>query len=193
MIREAMDKAAEQALRAGQIIRRLRDFVSRGESERRVESLSKLVEEASALALVGRQGARRPGALPARPGRRSGPGRQGADPAGHAQFDAQRHRGDGGRSSAGNSSISTEPPTTEWSKSASPIPAPASLRGCHASAVSAVRHDQAQGMGVGLSISRTIIEAHGGQIWVEPNAGRGRDLPVHVAGRDGRGERAMPD
>jgi len=30
-----------------------------------------------------------------------------------------------------------------------------------------------QGMGVGLSISRTIIEAHGGKIWVEPNPGGG--------------------
>ena len=52
-MRDALDKAADQAMRAGQIIRRLRDFVSRGESEQRVESITKLVEEASALALVG--------------------------------------------------------------------------------------------------------------------------------------------
>jgi two-component system, LuxR family, sensor kinase FixL len=52
-VRDAMAKAADQALRAGQIIRRLRDFVARGESERRVEDLKKLIEEASALALVG--------------------------------------------------------------------------------------------------------------------------------------------
>ena len=53
LLRDAMDKAADQALRAGDIIRRLRDFVSRGESERRVEDVKKLIEEASALALVG--------------------------------------------------------------------------------------------------------------------------------------------
>jgi len=53
MLRDAMDKAADQALRAGQIIRRLRDFVARGESDRRVEDVKKLIEEASALALVG--------------------------------------------------------------------------------------------------------------------------------------------
>lgn len=52
-IRDALDRAAAQALRAGQIIRRLRDFVSRGESERRIESMTKLVQEAAALALVG--------------------------------------------------------------------------------------------------------------------------------------------
>jgi len=50
---DAIQKAGDQALRAGDIIRRLRDFVARGEAERRVESLPKLIEEASALALVG--------------------------------------------------------------------------------------------------------------------------------------------
>src|SRR5690349_16789974 len=52
-LKGALQKASDQALRAGEIIRRLRDFVARGETERHVESLSKLIEEASALALVG--------------------------------------------------------------------------------------------------------------------------------------------
>ena len=53
MIREAMDQAAKQAIRAGQIVRRLRDFMSHGETERRIESLQRLINEANALALVG--------------------------------------------------------------------------------------------------------------------------------------------
>ncbi len=52
-IETALDKASEQAIRAGQIIRRLREFVLRRESERRVESVGRLVEEAAALGLVG--------------------------------------------------------------------------------------------------------------------------------------------
>lgn len=53
MIREALDECAKEAVRAGQIVRRLRDFISRGETERQVVSLARLVNEASALAFVG--------------------------------------------------------------------------------------------------------------------------------------------
>ena len=53
VLRDAVGKAADQALRAGHIIRRLREFVARGESERRIESLPKLIEDASTLALIG--------------------------------------------------------------------------------------------------------------------------------------------
>lgn len=52
-LRQALDLAAQQTLRSGEIIRRLRRFVARGEVERQPESVTKLIEEASALALVG--------------------------------------------------------------------------------------------------------------------------------------------
>jgi PAS domain S-box-containing protein len=51
--REILDEAAEQSLRQGQIIRRLRDFVTKGETERRIESAKTLIEEASAFAQIG--------------------------------------------------------------------------------------------------------------------------------------------
>ena len=53
IVREALEECASQSVRAGQIVRRLRDFISRGESDRRIESLQRLITEASALALVG--------------------------------------------------------------------------------------------------------------------------------------------
>jgi two-component system sensor kinase FixL len=52
-ISEMMEKAIAQAQRAGDVIRRLRGFVGKGETERRLQSLNQLVEEALALALVG--------------------------------------------------------------------------------------------------------------------------------------------
>ena len=52
-MRGALAETAKQALRAGDIIRHLREFVTRGGTERHPEDIKKLVEEAGALALVG--------------------------------------------------------------------------------------------------------------------------------------------
>lgn len=51
--RQALDGAARQAIRAGQIIRRLRDYVSRGEITTRRIKLAPLIHDAATLALVG--------------------------------------------------------------------------------------------------------------------------------------------
>jgi two-component system sensor kinase FixL len=52
-VAEFMERATGQAERAGQIIRRLRSFVEKGAVERSEEELSKVIEEASALAAIG--------------------------------------------------------------------------------------------------------------------------------------------
>lgn len=171
-MREAMDSAAEQALRAGQIVRRLRDFVARGESERRIENVTKLVEEASALALVGAKdhGVRvrfqftRTGDLVL------------VDRVQIQQVllnlirNAIEAMQDSDRRELG---ISTAPANTDL------LTISVSDTG---SGISPELADQLfqpffttkkHGMGVGLSISRTIVEAHGGQLWVESNPGGG--------------------
>jgi two-component system sensor kinase FixL len=51
--RVILQRAAEQTDRASGIIRRLREFVQKGQTERRAEDLAKVIDEASALAMVG--------------------------------------------------------------------------------------------------------------------------------------------
>src|ERR1700704_4122463 len=48
----ALNETSDQALRAGEIVHRLRDLVSRGGTEQRVEDLSMLVREATELAMA---------------------------------------------------------------------------------------------------------------------------------------------
>lgn len=50
---EFIEKSIDQASRAGQIIRRLRNFIEKGDTERQLEDANKVVEEATLLALVG--------------------------------------------------------------------------------------------------------------------------------------------
>jgi len=52
-LRDALEETARQSLRAGGIIRHLREFVTRGETQKEAEDIRKLIEEAGALALVG--------------------------------------------------------------------------------------------------------------------------------------------
>ena len=168
MAREAMEKATEQALRAGQIIRHLRDFVARGESERHLEPVAKLIEEASALGLVGlkESGVRVSFELSPR-----------------AEFvfadkiqiqqvllnlirNAVEAMQDSNRRELLVASRQVDEETVEVSVADSgPGIAEEIADQLFQPFVTTKRH----GMGVGLSISRTIVEAHGGRLWVEPN------------------------
>ena len=53
IVQEIFQDMAAQAMRAGGIVRRLREFISRGEVEKRVEDVPRMINEAAALALVG--------------------------------------------------------------------------------------------------------------------------------------------
>jgi PAS domain S-box-containing protein len=51
-LREVIDEATSQVVRAGQIMRRLRAFVSHSEASKGIESIAAMIEDASALALA---------------------------------------------------------------------------------------------------------------------------------------------
>jgi two-component system sensor kinase FixL len=171
VVRGAMDKAAEQSLRAGQIIGRLRDFVARGESERRIESLKKLIEEASALALVG---AKEHG-IRVRFQIDQAHGLVLVDKVQIQQvlLNLIRNAIEAMEESPRRELVIASRPAGELVEvlvaDTGPGIAPEITDQLFQPFITTKR----LGMGVGLSISRSIVESHGGQIAVEPNQGGG--------------------
>ncbi|HEX3994975.1 MAG TPA: PAS domain S-box protein [Acetobacteraceae bacterium] len=169
---DAVERAAAQTLRAGQIIRRLRAFVSRGETERNIENLAKLIEEASVLALVGvkEAGVRSAFLL-------------GAETvlvlvdkiqiqqvvlnlirnAIEAMQEVQNRE----------LTVAIETLPNTMAKVSVADTGPGLPPDIAEHLFQPFMTTKREGMGVGLSISRTIVEAHGGRLWAEPNPAGG--------------------
>jgi two-component system sensor kinase FixL len=183
-IDDALEKAAAQALRAGDVIQRMRAFVARGDSERGIENLPKLIEEASALALIGAKEQRVDVRFQLDP-------RAGLVFVDRVQIqqvllnlirnaiEAMQHSPrrllliSTVIDSAGVALISVSDTGAGLSEEiAGQLFQPFTTT-------------KAQGMGVGLSISKSIIDNHGGRIWVESNPEGGAvfkfTIPLAVA------------
>jgi two-component system sensor kinase FixL len=182
-IESALDRAAEQAQRAGQIIRRLRDFVSRGESEKRVGSLSKMIEEAGALGLAGAREQNVQLRFSLNPE---------ADlvladrvqiqqvlvnlfrNALEAMAQAPRRELVVTNTRVADDMIEVEVSDTGSGFQDDVIP----------NLFQTFFTTKEAGMGVGLSISRSIIEAHGGRMWAENNASGGANFRFTLPAAD---------
>lgn len=162
-LREALEHAAADALRAGRIVRRLRAFVARGEMERTVETLPMLISEAAALGLMGMAGVDvaldiDPQASPVLVDRiqiqqvlvnliRNACEAMAHTPERRLEI-ATRREDAAVRITIADTGAGIAPEMLDQ-------------------LFTAFVTTKAEGMGLGLSICRTIVEANGGRIWAE--------------------------
>ena len=171
-IRDALAETTKQTLRAGNIIRQLREFVARGETEKHPENINKLVEEASALALVG---AKEEGVKTLfRFDIRIAPVLVEKIQIQQVLLNLMRNAIEAMQGCDRKELLVA---TTASGKDMVEVSVADTGSGLSEEITERLFQPfvttKPAGMGVGLSISKRIIEAHGGEMWAEPNPGGG--------------------
>jgi C4-dicarboxylate-specific signal transduction histidine kinase len=171
-MRAVLDEALEQALRGGHIVRRLRDFVTRGEIEKQIENLPTLIEEASALGLVGfgDLGIRISFRFDARASSIIADRIQIQQVLINLVRNAAEAMGSMTRRELVLTTKFVDPDTVEVGVADRGPGLPKVMADELFQPFVSTKRD---GMGLGLLICRSIVEAHGGRLWSEANPGGG--------------------
>ncbi|MGN6121515.1 MAG: PAS domain-containing sensor histidine kinase [Sphingomonas oligoaromativorans] len=174
MVREALTDAASEAFRAGNIVRRLRAFVSRGELDKRVEELGPLVDEAATLGLAG--ATERNVQAHIEIGGDAGPVLVDRVQIQQVLVNLMRNAIEAMAASRGGTLCVNATSDQGYAHVIVADNGPGLAPEVADRLFEAFASTKREGMGLGLSICRTIVEAHGGRIWTESREGGGTEF-----------------